>query len=155
MDVPRIDRLLALSEFIADTWHPLTNLQYLRVRPGVPYLRPGFSVLGLVCLAHHRLTRTGVWVITNPGARETADYQAEGEHSDIFLPTAVVEYFGFRDGIGSFHVGELPADIKRLMHRARRTDTSSLLEIGLVYRKRPREIAGAVVRAMPPSLLQE
>ncbi len=155
MDVPTKDRLQFLADFISGTWHPLTNLQYLYLRPGWLYAKHGYSVLGLVCLVHQELTGNGEWIITKPDGREVPDYLSEGEYSDICLPTAVVEYFGFRDSIGSFYVGELPREIKRLMYRTRRTEWSSLFDVGVTYRKRGREIAAAVVESMPPSLLQD
>ena len=155
MDRPTKDRLLALAGFISGTWHPLTSMQYLYLRPAWLYAKHGYSVLGLVCLAHQELTGNGQWVITNPDGREVPDYLSEGEHSDRYLPTAVVEYFGFRDGIGGFYVGELPREVKRLMYRTRRTGWSSLFDIGVQYSKRRREIAAEVVLAMPPSLLKD
>ncbi|MDE2785412.1 MAG: hypothetical protein OXL37_01975 [Chloroflexota bacterium] len=148
------ERLKALAEFIETTRHPLTSGIWLHTRPYRPGIEYGFSILGLVCLAHEALTGNGRWILSNPNAPELPDYLSEGEFTDRLLPESVVEYFGFRDNAGSFHAGDLPAELKRRMYRTKKTATSSLFAVGLEYPKRRREIATGVIRAMPPSLLK-
>lgn len=154
MDTQQKDRLEALARFIETTREPLTSSVWLHTRPYRPGIDYGFSILGLVCLAHQSLTRNGQWILSNPNAPELPDYLSEGEFTDRLLPKSVVEYFGFRDNAGSFYAGELPAELKRRMYRTKKTATSSLFAVGLEYPKRRREIASGVIKAMPPSLLK-
>ena len=145
-------RLGKLAAFIEATEHnyPLSQLRPLHWsrQPGC-----GFSVLGLVCLAHQNLTGNGRWIVSRI-APELPDYLVAGEKDDTYLPQPVVEYFGFRDNVGSFSVADLPQDVKRLMYRTKKTGRFSLYHVGMAYRKRGREIAVKVIRAMPPSLLK-
>ena len=154
MNKQQKNRLEALAKFIETTAEPVTSSLWLHTRPFRPGVEYGFSILGLVCLAHQALTGNGRWILSNPNAPELPDYLSEGEYTDRLLPKSVVEYFGFRDKAGSFYAGDLPAAIQRSMNRTKKTDTTSLFEIGLQYPKRRREIVAAVMRAAPPSLLK-
>ena len=154
MDVQQKYRLEELAEFIETTREPLTSSLWLHTRPYRPGIEYGFSILGLVCLAHQALTGNGQWILSNPNTPELPDYYSEGEFTDRLLPKSVIEYFGFRDNVGSFHAGELPAGLKRRMYRTKKTATSSLFVVGLEYPKRRREIASGVIMAMPPSLVK-
>ncbi len=145
----RLEKLAALIEATEHT-HPLSQGYPLQWR-GRPWY--GFSVLGLVCLAHQNLTGNGRWIVSRV-APELPDYLVDGEKEQTFLPQPVVEYFGFRDNVGSFLVADLPQDVKRLMYRTAKSGSSSLYSVGRTYRKRGREIAVKVIRAMPPSLLK-
>ena len=87
-------------------------------------------------------------------APERPDYLTDGEMDDTYLPKPVVDYFGFRDKVGSFFPAELSQDVKRLLNRTKKSGRFSLYGIGRNYRKRGREIAVKVIRAMPPSLLK-
>lgn len=69
------------------------------------------------------------------------------------MPQPVIDYFGFRDGMGTFNLSDLSPGVRRLMYKRRKTDVYSLYEIGLEYRKRGKHIAADVIREMPASLL--
>ena len=149
------ERLEKLADFIDATEyaHPLSSGRYLWWRSHSP-LGYGFSVLGLICQAHKAMTGNGRWTISAPQSPELPDYLTDGEMDDTYLPQPVVDYFGFRDKAGSFSPAELPQDVKRLLNRTRKSGRFSLRGIGMEYRKRGREIAVKVIRAMPPSLLK-
>lgn len=149
------ERLEKLAAFIDATeyTHPLSSGYPLwwcsHSPPGY-----GFSVLGLICQAHKAMTGNGRWTISAPQSPELPDYLTDGEMDDTYLPKPVVDYFGFRDKVGSFFPAELPQDVKRLLNRTKKSGRFSLYGIGMEYRKRGREIAVKVIRAMPPSLLK-
>lgn len=154
MNTQQKGRLEALAKYIETTPEPVSSSLWLHTRPCRTGVEHGFSILGLVCLAHQSLTGNGQWVLSNPNAPELPDYLSEGEYTDRLLPKSVIEYFGFRDKAGSFYAGDLPSTVKCRMYRTKKTDATSLFEIGLRYPKRRREIAVAVIRAAPPSLLK-
>ena len=145
-------RLEALAEFIESTQLVLSPVAWHLAFRGYPGY--GYSVLGLVCAAHEHLTGNGRWIYSNPAVKELPDYESEREITDMYLPRSVIDYFGLRDKVGSFGVGELPQDVKRLMYRTTKTERSSLLAIGGMYPKRAREIVVKVIRAMPPSFIK-
>lgn len=155
MDDQAKERLEKLAAFIEATeyTYPLSSGYPLWWRSHSP---PGygFSVLGLICQAHQKMTGNGRWTISAPQSPELPDYLTDGEMDDTHLPKPVVDYFGFRDKVGSFSPAELPQDVKRLLNRTRKSGRFSLYGIGMRYPKRGREIAIKVIRAMPPSLLK-
>ena len=144
------DSLMNLADFLEETHEPLVFTLHLRIQGNLGY---GFSMLGLVCQAHYHFTRKGRWIFSNPNVRELPDYETGGEITDRYLPKTVVEYFGFRDDVGSFNVADLNPKIRRSMYKNRKFDTSSLYEIGLEYRRQGKRIAADVIREMPASLL--
>ena len=148
MNIDTKDRLLKLAEIIRSDSPPVNSY--------TPYLRNehgkdgGPSMLGLICEAYRKLTGKGLWTRSNE--RTIPDFQAGGEKKDKVLPAAVVEYFGLRDNIGTFYVGELPQSVKNLMNQTLKTEESSLLEIGRTYRNNGKEIAARIIESLPTSL---
>ena len=144
------ERLEALAEFITTTTLKLPRVSiYLRYED---YRDGGYSMLGLVCEAYAWFTGNGRW--RRSAAPKVPDFVSDGEVTDRFLPLSVVAYFGLRDNLGSFFVGQLPQGVKELMYKTRKTASSSLYDIGLTYPHKGKEIAVEVLRAMPSSLLK-
>ena len=100
------------------------------------------------------LRGSGRWILSNRNVPEIPDFLSGGGMEDDRLPKAVVDYFGLRDQIGSFYVGELPQDVKNLMRRTRKTEGFTLHGIGFSYPKNGKDIAARIIRAMPSSLLK-
>ena len=150
MDDVRAERLRDLAWRIARTREPLVFTTYLQIRGRLGY---GFSMLGLICSAHQYLTNNeGRWIISNRDVPEIPDYKVGNEITDRYLPRAVIEYFGFRDEVASFHMRDVSIDVKRMMRKTKRTETSSLYRVGLDYPKRGKEIASKIILEMPPTL---
>ena len=151
MDAQIRDRLERLANYIQQTKAPLSISQTLMYRGRT---KPGYNILGLICEAYRRFTGNGQWIISNPNAPEIPDFRVSGDMEDYRLPQVVADYFGFRDQVGSFYVGDLPQSVKTMMRRTRKTSTFTLQEIGLDYERNGKEIASRVIRAMPSSLLK-
>ena len=151
MDDERAERLQDLAQYIARTPEPLVFTTYLQIRGRLGY---GFSMLGLVCAAHQYLTNEGRWIVSNRDVPEIPDYKSGNEITDRYLPRSVIEYFGFRDEVASFHMRDVSVDVKRTMRKTKRTETSSLYRVGLDYPKRGKEIASKIIREMPPTLIK-
>lgn len=149
MDVERAERLEELSQYIAHTTEPLVFTIYLQTRGRLGY---GFSMLGLVCAAHQYLTNEGRWIVSNRDVPELPDYMSGNEITDRYLPKSVIEYFGFRDEVASFDMRQVPGDVKRMMRKTKKTETSSLYMVGLDYPKRGKDIASKIIRGMPSTL---
>ena len=149
MDDERAERLQDLAHYIAHTSEPLVFTTYLQIRGRLGY---GFSMLGLVCAAHQYLTNEGRWIVSNRDVPELPDYMSGNEITDRYLPRSVIEYFGFRDEVASFYMGDVSVDVKRMMRKTKRTETSSLYRVGLDYPKRGKEIVSKIIRDTPPTL---
>ena len=151
MDAVIRGRLQRLAGYIQGSQADLTMTPYL-VHRGQPY--PGYNILGLICDAYQSFTGDGRWMLSRRDVPELPDFVAGGDMEDQRLPKSVADYFGFRDQIGSFYVGELTQDVKNKMRHTRKTEGFALRDVSFYYRRNGKEIAARIIRAMPSSLLK-
>ena len=154
MSAQKTQQLEALADFIETNDaqpHPTGRSLWYQDPHGNPS-RGGFSILGLICQCHKVAIKDGGWTDLH---ESTPFYMVKStrEKETLYLPGAVVSFFGLRDSEGSFDMHEISLSLKRQMPDHANSGIFSLRGIGIFYHQNARRFAAAVIRELPPSLI--
>ena len=115
----------------------------------------GYSVLGVVCEFHRTQTNNGRWSYPYPSRLHNPVYETLDPpvQSSIHLPGPVIDYIGLRTCRGDFKTEDVSRSTMRMLRAFGPYNDCSLLDISRYYTARPWQIAAAVIRDLPASLV--